>query len=426
MNAVIGPVLARRGRPSPGDAHVFSAAVRLHWNELSVGHPRPTKRLATFLAEWTPFAVRNRNDYRLLWDLNRSLILRPMSTGQLIDQVRQKVPERARSTQDDLQREVEAALVIGAALLDGNPGALRLRAHRFVRGGWKFHRCLNPACGKVYPLGEERCSDCDHQTAPLYLCRSCGADYLRVVGNVEDGPLRPSAVEEDGPEWMICHPEKFDSLVAPEDDDEQAEEPGRAPVRRADRVPDRIRQRPVLEGSLDPSSLLFSSNAEDYSVRVTLLPARARCVCCGGTAGSRNVITPVSLGTSAAVKVLGEGLTEILDEANRDRPAHDGKERLLLFSNSRQDAAHQARFIIFASRYDRLRRRVVQVLKREGNLTLTRAVELLGAEAVQARDNPHVPEETDWIHDEALARIRAWEKRHSSMRLRSTPDIGQR
>ena len=314
------------------------------------------------------------------------------------------------SAQNDLEREVEAALVIGAALPDGNPGALRLRAHRFVRGGWKFHRCLNPACGKVYPLGEERCSDCNHQTAPLYLCRSCGADYLRVVGDVEEGPLRPSAVEEDGPEWMICHPEKFDSLVAPEDDDDPAEPPGRAPVRRADRVPEQIRQRPVLEGSLDPNTLQFSSNAEDYSLRVTLLPAHARCVCCGGTAGSRNVITPVSLGTSAAVKVLGEGLTEILDQANRDRPGHDGKERLLLFSDSRQDAAHQARFIIFASRYDRLRRRLVQLLEREGTLTLTRAVELLGAAAVQARDNPHVPDETDWIHDEALDRIRAWEE----------------
>jgi hypothetical protein len=333
-----------------------------------------------------------------------------MSTSQLIDHVRQEVPERSRSAQNDLEREVEAALVIGAALPDGNPGALRLRAHRFVRGGWKFHRCLNPACGKVYPLGEERCSDCNHQTAPLYLCRSCGADYLRVVGDVEEGPLRPSAVEEDGPEWMICHPEKFDSLVAPEDDDDPAEPTGRAPVRRADRVPEQIRQRPVLEGSLDPNTLQFSSNAEDYSLRVTLLPARARCVCCGGTAGSRNVITPVSLGTSAAVKVLGEGLTEILDQANRDRPGHDGKERLLLFSDSRQDAAHQARFIIFASRYDRLRRRLVQLLGREGTLTLKRAVELLGDAAVQARDNPHVREETGFIHDEALDRIRAWEE----------------
>ena len=122
------------------------------------------------------------------------------------------------------------------------------------------------------------------------------------------------------------------------------------------------------------------------------------------------MITPVSLGTSAAVKVLGEGLTETLAEANHDRPGHDGKERLLLFSDSRQDAAHQARFIIFASRYDRMRRRLVQLLEHGGTLTLTRAVELLGTEAVQGRDNPHVPAETDWIHDEALDRIRAWEE----------------
>ncbi len=121
--------------------------------------------------------------------------------------------------------------------------------HRFVRGGWKFHRCLNPACGKVYPLGEERCSECDHPTAPLYLCRSCGADYLRVVGDIEEGPLRPSAVDEEGPEWMICQPEKFDLLVAPEDDDDdEADGSPRVAARRADRVPDQIRQRPVLEG----------------------------------------------------------------------------------------------------------------------------------------------------------------------------------
>ncbi len=95
-------------------------------------------------------------------------------------------------------------------------------------------------------------------------------------------------------------------------------------------------------------------------MRATLVPARTRCLCCGGTAGSRNVITPVGLGTSAAVKVLGEGLVESLAEGNRNRPGHDGKERLLVFSDSRQDAAHQARFIIFASRYDRMRRRLVE------------------------------------------------------------------
>lgn len=103
---------------------------------------------------------------------------------------------------------------------------------------------------------------------------------------------------------------------------------------------------------------------------MTLVPARTRCVCCGKPGGSHNIITPVSLGTSAAVKVLGEGLVEILAELNKSRPNHDGKERLLVFSDSRQDAAHQARFIQFASRYDRMRRRIMKILETEPALTL--------------------------------------------------------
>src|SRR6185436_3195894 len=110
-----------------------------------------------------------------------------------------------------------------------------------------------------------------------------------------------------------------------------------------------------------------------------------------GTAGIRNVLTSVGLGTSAAVKVLSEGLIESLTDANRNRPGNDHKERLLIFSDSRQDAAHQARFIIFSSRYDRMRRRLVQLLQQHGELTIQRAVELLGGLASDARDNPHVP-----------------------------------
>jgi hypothetical protein len=78
-----------------------------------------------------------------------------------------------------------------------------------------------------------------------------------------------------------------------------------------------------------------------------MIHGRSRCLCRGGTAGTRNVITPVALGSSAAIKVLRESLVEALADANADREGHDGKERLLIFSDSRQDAAHQARFIIF-------------------------------------------------------------------------------
>ena len=258
-------------------------------------------------------------------------------------------------------------------------------------------------------MGEERCA-CGYATAPLYLCRNCGADYLRFVGDPDEGPLRPSAVASEGPEWMLYDYSRFESVGDGEEDDpEDDEEP--EPGRQRGRQPTQMRKRPVLQGSFDVATLAFSAQETDYPLRVTLAPARTQCLCCGGTAGSRNVVTPVALGTSAAVKVIGEGLVEALSEANRHRSGHDGKERLLVFSDSRQDAAHQARFILFASRYDRMRRHLVQILAREGPISIQRAVEFLGEVGVREHDNPDAPQEHDsWIPDELLQRIRVWEE----------------
>lgn len=349
--------------------------------------------------------------YRLLWDLNAWLIRQPMSLSQIAQRVRHDVSARSSATDDELYAEVESALTIGAALADGIPGVLRLRAHRFIRGGWKFHRCLNPDCGRVYPMGEEQCSSCNYRTAPLYLCRNCGADYLRLAGDPDNEPLRPSADESESPEWMMYEPSRFDLPPIADDDADDSGGMNLGNARRGrQQVPAQIRQSPVLDGSFDPISLQFSSRPDDYRLRVTLVPARTRCLCCGGTAGSRNVITSVALGTSAAVKVIGEGLVEALASANRDREGHDGKERLLIFSDSRQDAAHQARFIIFSSRYDRLRRRLLERLRVEPVLAIQRAVELLGESGVTNRDNPCLPDQTDWIPDEDRNRMQAWEE----------------
>jgi hypothetical protein len=349
---------------------------------------------------------------RLLWDLNRWLIRKPMSVSQIVAQIREEVRERKTADEAAVLEETLSALVLGAALPDGVPGALRLRVHRFIRGGWKFYRCVNPACGRLYPKGEEQCPTCNHRTAPLYLCRNCGADYLRFTGDFNTGPLVPSADPEDSPEWMLYEPQRFDLPPIGADDSDSSDDGNQAYQggRGQQQVPSQIARQPLIDGSFDPETLRFSTNAGEFPVQATLAPARLRCLCCGGTAGSRSVLTPVGLGTSAAVKVLSEGLVESLSAANRGRPGHDNKERLLVFSDSRQDAAHQARFIIFSSRYDRMRRRLVELLEQHRELTIQRAVELLGELAEQTRDNPFIPEATDWINDEARARIQAWEE----------------
>lgn len=347
--------------------------------------------------------------YKLLWDLNGLLIRKPMSVTQIVEAVREKVQERHGVPTDVLRAEIESALTIGAALPDGIDGALRLRAHRFIRGGWKFHRCVNPDCGKLYPKGEEICSECDHRTAPLYLCRNCGADYLRFVGDPENGALRSSTDERAENEWVLYVPDRFESTGLDEESEE--DEPTKPTGRqRLSHLPQSV-QTKVKQGSFDPQGLNFSDKEDDYPQKVWLMNDRKRCLCCGSSAGSRSIITPVTLGTSAAVKVLGEGLTESLAVAHEKQKGHDGKERLLIFSDSRQDAAHQARFIVFASRYDRFRRRLMEILPIDGGkMSLQTIVERLAEEGANNKDNPFAPKEDEYPTQELRQRMFAYEE----------------
>lgn len=342
---------------------------------------------------------------RLLWDLNIWLIRKPMSVGQIIGQVIETVPGRDKWSRGEVGREVALALHIGATVPEEVIGNLKLRAHQFVRGGWQFYRCVDPACGKLYPKAEEHC-ECGRQTAPLYLCRNCGADYLRFTGDDDAAGLQPSDDKVNGKEWMLYQYEKFGELHD-EDEGEVTEEAD--PL--GGRMPRQMRGRLLKTGSLDIRTFNFSENRETYPLKVILAPARNRCLCCGNTAGNKDIVSPVRLGTSAAVKVLSEGTIEALVAAHRDDNRQDDKERLLIFSDSRQDASHQARFIRFASRYDRFRRRIVSLLTEEGPLSVQRSVELLSDLAAQNRDNPNLPDEPGgYLPTEMRQRIQVYEE----------------
>ncbi len=334
----------------------------------------------------------------ILWQLADLLAKRPMSVSQIVEELRATVPQRANAEPEALRREVETALAAGAALPDDVPGMLRLRTHRFVRGGWRFHRCVDADCGKLYPMGQERC-DCGRETAPLYVCRNCGADALRFRSEPPDDPtaaaLHPWGERGDDGEWLL-----YDlGAVEDEEDDELA-----------DVV--QVRERPVLHGSFDPRTCSFSTDKASYPRKVVLGPGRSRCLVCGGTAGSRPVLTEVSLGTSAAVRVVAEGLTEALADENAGHEGHDDKERLLIFADSRQDAAHQARFISYAGRYDRMRRRLFDLLAPTAPLTITDAVQRLMAMGVEKHDNPHTEgyDDANYLGAAVQSRAKAWEE----------------
>ncbi len=395
----------------PPEARYPSAPAAIDSRALNVEESEAVRRALCALAgvsDATPLAEAATR-CRLLWDLNLWLIRRPMSVSQLVAKVRSEVPDRATAPLDDVRKEVEAALLIGAALPDSTPGALRLRAHRFLRGGWKFRRCIDPACGRLYPADEETCG-CGRATAPLFLCRNCGADYLRFVGDPAAGPLATSSDDRDAGECLLYVPSRFQQPPI-DDEDEDQDDAGNGNGRQAAAQAAAPVVANVRNGSFDPATRMFSDVMTDYPLQVALTTSRTRCLCCGGTAGSRSVLTRVALGTSAAVKVLGEGLAEALKQANREREGHDGKERLLIFSDSRQDAAHQARFIVYASRYDRLRRRIAEtVTDTTSGISIQRLVERLAELGDDRNDNPHRPEGGGYISEQTRERMQAWEE----------------
>jgi superfamily II DNA/RNA helicase len=365
------------------------------------------------------------NRCRILWDMNHWLIRAPLSLEQLAERIKAKVPERRDTPLEAVVDEVHAALLVGTALPDDVPNVLRLRVHRFFRGGWRFHRCLNPQCGHLQPMGEEHCCTCGGRTAPLLLCRSCGADFVALEGS-PDKEFRPAQISQntDQPGWLVYELDRFngetntdDDLGDEVDDNDGDDERKPRPVDKKGKGKSKVqtgsplRIHGTLEGKLNYGTLEFSTDPGSVGTHVMLFPNAKRCPCCGGSAGSHAVITRIEMGTSAAVKVLAEGIIESLHEANQGREGYHGKDRLLIFADSRQDAAHQARFIKFTGRFDRMRQRVYSLLKKDEPSRYSRIVELLSDRAVSTRDNPYLPEDPNVaIRGEQRDRIRAWEE----------------
>ena len=358
----------------------------------------------------TPLAESARQA-RIMWDLNEWLA-GPQALSELVKRVSQR-PERAAWDRASIEHEVATALRLGAALPEGTPAALRLRTHRFVRGGWEFHRCLNPECGALYPKGEEKCAQCGTPTAPLYLCRNCGADFWRMAGSSEGvGELKPfveaNRYQPDNGvipnEWLLYRPERWsEEVFEPEDDDTALAEEYEVESKRGKRAKAKLQ---MIDGSFDPATLNFDADPQSLPHRASLYNSRKKCPGCGSSGGPRAIITRVSLGTSAAVKVLSEGLMEALPT---DLQADDHKKRLLVFADSRQDAAHQARFVQFASRYDRMRQRVVLILQDKGPLTLQRVVEELARLGIERKDSHHLPK-VGYPRGEDMQKVQAYEE----------------
>jgi hypothetical protein len=296
--------------------------------------------------------------YLLLNWLRRPLPIRAIVELLGAEPGRQGVPE------DALRREIEATLLVGPCLDDSHPLRLRPRVHRFLRGLARFWRCVNPDCGHLVHEGIESCTVCGSRTLPLAICRTCGWDFF--VGREVEGRVVPWDRRVSTPQTVYYYdppaPDvRTDTEESPFEDGEETEPSGGATTEdeSEEAIDADLR---ICSGCLSISEVaegptcMCGNEFPQRPVRVHH-GRGARCPICRSRYGRFDVITPISLGNSSALTHVSRTLLRELPEENR---------KLLVFCDSRQDAAHQARFIEGVERHLQLRRAIYRLLQEDG------------------------------------------------------------
>ncbi|NOT01453.1 MAG: DEAD/DEAH box helicase [Phycisphaerales bacterium] len=292
----------------------------------------------------------------------------PISENEIV-RLLAKRPERGGVPEDALRREVEAALLLGPCIPEASAVKLRPRVHRFLRGLAHFWRCTNPECGKLLAENIEQCDECESRALPLAICRTCGWDFL-MARQGEDGTLSPWRFRRSDKNtvFLFDPPTERVEVEGEEDlsaEEEQEEGEGEASDRGAVSAEEQSAAtgREAPDAYLHPTNLrLTDAPDESTGEGAALRPVRlyrgrgTRCPVCASTYGRFDIITPVSMGNSSALAHVSRVLMRDLPEA---------EQKLLVFCDSRQDAAHQARFIEGVEGHLRLRRVVYAVLRNE-------------------------------------------------------------
>lgn len=302
------------------------------------GRQQSSRSASSFYAQ-TPLA------YRLLEWLQR-----PLALGEL---VRRWAQERRGEPDERVKREVVAALLVGSALPDDDPLKLRLRVHRLLRGLLPFWRCLHPDCSRLLRHGERECPDCGAKALPLFLCRTCGRDFYAAYESPDEaGRLSPWVQSRSSDQTVFLY--EFPSAEPAVDVEEEAgEEPEIEGIQETLGSILRLCPRCLakVQGEACPSGC-------GEPLREFMVYRRRGTICpvCRSRYGRFDVLTPVSMGVSRALKEVARTLIQRLPEAQR---------KVLIFCDSRQDAAHQAWFTNQTEKRLWIRRAIYDRLKDE-------------------------------------------------------------
>ena len=260
-------------------------------------------------------------EYKIAYLIEKHLMEDIYTLEELTIKIKDELPEREDVAIEDLMREIKAYLILGVAAIKNEKRRFRPKIHIFIRGIHGLVRCSK--CGEIYPSGVERCPKCGSLTFPLEVCRHCGKDYLRTEwkDTVEGSFLVPyDKFESTDKTYHLT--KNLESIYSEED----------------------VESKKVPKLYLCPSCGFVSHEPlstcphcgtemeEFYYLQGKL----TECPVCHGRYGSREVVTPIWSGIASDVSVVSTSLISNMEENER---------RLLIFTDNRQDAAHQAGYM---------------------------------------------------------------------------------
>ncbi|MGH9575974.1 MAG: DEAD/DEAH box helicase, partial [Terriglobales bacterium] len=110
----------------------------------------------------------------------RSACEQPRSLRELADELRKRIPALGQLDAGQLERLVDAYLLVGSFGNDDELPALRPKLHTFFHGVYDVGLCMNPSCRELVADGSDACPKCRSAVRPAVLCRTCGQDFVKV------------------------------------------------------------------------------------------------------------------------------------------------------------------------------------------------------------------------------------------------------
>lgn len=250
-----------------------------------------------------------------------------------------KLPERAGASREALGREARAILLLGTSALlppagEGEPQPrFRPRIHQAVRSPVGLWRCLDPACGTLLKPGSGRCPRCGSAAIPLASCRTCGEVYwTSSAPGIELTKLERLLSVEPGrgaETVFLTDPGRMPGAEVTDEEGDRVvwEEVRVCPACAA-----------VAAGGARLAHLRACPRPAPDGITLTASTDNVHCPSCGDL-GARNrpILLPLRGGAAASVAVLTQALSDQLRTAGDEAAG-----RLLVFADSRQDAAQQA------------------------------------------------------------------------------------